>query len=126
MAVVALTQAQKDTLKLDPAFKKYFVDNIYGDDFGGIGFLLRLSSFVTIPQAIAFITARAIQSRPEIVENDTNLLTFMMTRMTVRDIDRLENAGGGTLYDQVTAYLNASNRINLLIEDYFAEKGKGY
>jgi hypothetical protein len=126
MAAITLTQEQKDLLKVDPLFRKYFVDCIMGDDVGGISYLLRLTSYVEPAQAIAWIVARQIRSNPDIVNNDNMLVEFMTIQMNVRDIDKLEDSVVGSILDQVKSHLNTSNRIGLLVADYFAEKGKNW
>jgi hypothetical protein len=126
MAEVALTQEEKDTLKLDSNFKKFLQDSIMSDDVGGVGYLLRLTNFASVAQAIAYIVSRQIRSNPDIVYADNSLLNYLTIQMNVRDIDKKEDSGGGSLLDQVKAYLGTSNRINLLVEDYLAEKGKNW
>jgi len=123
---VPLTQEEKDTLRLDPNYKKYFQDSIMGDDAGGVSFLLRLTSMVDTVQAIAWVVARAIRKEPNIVFQDPTLLNFIDVQINVRDIDKKDDAAPGELLDQVIAYLNAANRITLLVGDYMANKGLAY
>jgi hypothetical protein len=123
---VALTQSEKDQLRADPKYKKYFQDSIMGDDAGGVGFLLRLTSAVDITQVIAIVVARAIRKEPNIVFQDPTLLNFIDVQINVRDIDKKEDSVQGELLQQVTAYLNADNRITLLVGDYMANKGLAY
>jgi hypothetical protein len=126
MAAVALTQEEKDALKQNADFRKYLVDSIMGDDFGGIGYILRLGSFADPAQAISYIVARQIRSNPSIVHEDQQLLNYLTIQINVRDIDKKDDEAVGDLLAQVIAYLNAANRINLIVQDYFAEKGKNW
>lgn len=123
MAVIALTQTEKDTLKADAAFKKYLTDSIMGAA-GGVGYLLRLTTFVSVAQAIAYIVARQVRADISVVSGDSKLVDYFFIQMNVRDIDKKDDAGGGDLISQTIAYLNGASRIDILVGDYFAEKGK--
>lgn len=130
MAAVALTNSQINSLKSSTVFREYLQDAVLGDDTGGCGYLLRLASTVDLVQFVQLVVARQIEKNQSILTNDSNLVPFIILRMVVRDIDKLDNAvvggEGRELEDQVIAYLNASNRINLLVADYLAEKGKAF
>jgi hypothetical protein len=140
---VPLTQEEKDILKADPEYRKYFVDSIMGDDYGGVGFLLRLTSAVDLTQVIAIVVARSVRKTPNIVFQDPTLLDFIVVQINVRDIDKkddsivvpptegpegeiIEPTEGEILLGQTIGYLNAANRINLLVGDYMANKGLAY
>jgi hypothetical protein len=140
---VPLTQDEKDTLRGNPDYKKYFIDSIMGDDAGGVAFLLRLTSMVDTVQAIAWVVARSIRKSPNIVGQDPILLDFMDVQINVRDIDKKEDSivvpptevpggdpipptEGEILLAQVIGYLNAANRITLLVGDYMANRGLVY
>jgi hypothetical protein len=135
---VALTQDEKDILNADSNYRKYFIDSIMSDDFGGVSFLLRLTSMVDTVQAIAWVVSRQIRKTPNIVFQDPTLLDFINVQINVRDIDKKDDAivvppedgvdptEGEILLAQVTGYLNAANRINLLVGDYLANKGLAY
>ena len=117
-----LTQAQVKQLKTDQDFKDYLVYKVLSDDVGGVGYLLRLTT-MSDQQAPWFIFAKQVRSNPNLVENDGILVQFILQQMNVRDIDK-KNAGSDLVAD-VIAYLNESNRINLLVQDYLTEKTRG-
>jgi hypothetical protein len=131
---VPLTQEEKDILRADPEYRKYFEDSIMGDDAGGVGFLLRLTSMVDTTQAIAWVVARSVRKTPNIVRQDPSLVDFMDIQIQVRDIDKKEDSisiaspeeENDELLAQVIGYLNADNRITLLVGDYMANKGLIY
>jgi hypothetical protein len=140
---VPLTQEEKDTLRADPEYRKYFIDSIMGDDYGGVGFLLRLTSMTDTVQAIAWVVARSIRKAPNTVFQDPTLLDFIDVQINVRDIDKKDDSimpdevlgedglpipptEEEILLAQVIGYLNAANRINLLVGDYMANKGLVY
>jgi len=140
---VPLTQTEKDMLKANPGYRKYFTDSIMGDDAGGVSFLLRLTSMVDTVQAIAWVVARQVRKTANIVLQDPTLLDFIDIQINVRDIDKKEDSivvpptevpGGDpippteaeVLLAQVIGYLNGANRITLLVGDYMANKGLIY
>jgi len=140
---VPLTQEEKDILRADPEYRKYFVDSIMGDDAGGVAFLLRLTAMVDTVQAIAWVVARSVRKTPNIVFQDPTLLDFIDVQINVRDIDKKEDSimpdevlgddglpipptEAEILLAQVIGYLNGANRITLLVGDYMANKGLIY
>jgi hypothetical protein len=140
---ITLTQEEKDILRVDPEYRKYFIDSIMGDDAGGVGYLLRLTAFVDTVQAIAWVVARSVRKTPNIVRQDPTLLDFIDVQINVRDIDKKDDSivvpptegPGGEIIEpteaeillaQTIGYLNAANRITLLVGDYMANKGLAY
>ena len=129
MAVVALTEAEKNTLKTTDsvAFRVYLVNRIFdGTATGGVAYQVDQTSAASLEAMYMIAAARNIQNNLPIVSSDTSLIEFMMLRMTVKDFNFKDNAVGSTLVENVAGYLNADSHINYLVTDYLVKVGKNY
>lgn len=126
MAVVNLTQEEREVVKSNNLFKQFIVNSIFAPatQAGGVSYYLALVSFANVQQAKAYVVSLMIQTQPSIVTQDQQLMDFIMTRMLVRDLDKKEDSAGPDLIDQVKAFLNTSTNILFLVDDYLAEKSK--
>jgi hypothetical protein len=121
MALVQLTQANKDTLKSDPNFKSFLVNQVRAKAENYLG----LADFPSQQQALNLGYARAIRTNLDIVASDAHILDFMLIQMAVRGLAQYDNAAQGTITDQTIAYLSgAGTPVGFIVDDYFIEKTK--
>jgi len=121
MALTQLTQADKDSLKADPNFKAFLVNQVRAKAENYLG----LNDFPSQQQALNLAYSRAIRSNLDMVASDSHLVDFMLIQMAVRGLAQYDNSVQGTITDKTTAYLaGAGTPVGFIVDDYFIEKTK--
>ena len=124
MAIVALTQAQKNTLKTDSVFRQYLADSIISQ----AEFYLGLNDFNSTQNALNYVYSRFLRTNPTNPVNDPNLVEYMIVQMSVRGIANYDNTNSNdSLANQTITYLSGTGTpIGFIVSDYFVEKTKNY
>lgn len=119
MAVVALSDAEKITLRNDQTLINTFKQKIIAK---AAYFMGVTSGDVTWGRSRYW--AAHIEHNPSALHDDQSLGDLLQFKMSIRAFQNKDDAGGGTLSAQVIAYLNGGTpvRFDYLVDDYFAEK----
>lgn len=123
MAQVTLTQANEDSLKNDPLFQAFLVNQIIGK----VRYYVGLTAAADTQTMKNFVYALTLQSNPNLPNSDPTLVAYCLIRMAVRGLNKLETAGGGSIADQTIAYLTGGGSpIGFIMDDWFAQKTKDF
>ena len=118
MAVVALTDAEKITLRSDTVLSNNFAEKVMDK----AAYFMGITSG-DLTWAKSRHWSAVIQNNPNTLFGDTELIDILLFNMAIREFDNKDDAGSG-LTAQVLLYLNASSRFDFLVDDYFAVKTK--
>lgn len=124
MAIVALTQVQKNQLRTDTTFRQYLADSVISQ----AEFYLGLNDFNSQQNALNYAYSRFLRTNPSDPFNNPNLVDFMIIQMSVRGLANYDNTNGSdTITNQTITYLSGiGSPIGFIVSDYFAEKTKNY
>ena len=123
MAVVALTDQEKATLIGDGGtFKSTLQQKVLARTTYLMGLsAVDLNTFTFQKQRKYSAQVKSDLNR---LFGDSTITGFSVFSMMTRALANKETNGGAELNDQVIAYLNTSNRFDLLVDDFLAEKIK--
>jgi hypothetical protein len=118
MATIALTDTEKNSLITDTTFNDYLKQRV----------LAKAANFKGLNSGdLIWAKGRAwsalIENSPNLLFGDNGLANLFILKMLVRAFANKDDTEIG-LGNQVIAYLNASSRIDFLVDDYFEQKGK--
>jgi hypothetical protein len=116
MATVALTDAEKITLRSDTVLANTYREKI----------VIKAANYTglttgDVAWAKGRIWAASIENNSAILFGDPDIINVLMYNMAERSFLNKDDTASG-LTNQVIAYLNASSRFDFLVDDYFTLK----
>jgi hypothetical protein len=121
MAVVALTNEELAQARQSQELIEYF-HVVIATEMNATAALGSLSPANT---ARWFVWGKEFDRNPAVLFGDNTMMSYIVNRMQSGGIANKETGGGGTLGDQIVAYIDADvNRKNSLVQAYLQEKTK--
>jgi hypothetical protein len=119
MAVVALTESERNTLMFNAEWKQICQQRVLTK----AAYFMTLTSALTIQDMKNRLHAATLEYNPNILINDEFLGSTFLFNMLTRDFANKDDEAVG-LVAQVEAYLDATNpkRFDYIVDDYFVDR----